>query len=74
MAKVVNEASAVNPVRLLESIGVNDFGVDWELRQVLLPRRHFHRVAEYFLGKESPAGCTAVHGGGWLWRLEESWG
>lgn len=75
---------AVDPVRLLESLGVNEFSIDWEARKVRLPRRYFIRAYGYMiggkplqevivLGDTSPlyAECIAFEVCGWRWEVEK---
>lgn len=58
----------LDPARLLDAIGVNEYSISWEERRVLLPLRYFPRVTEYFNVPTVP-GQVAIQRCGWTWML-----
>ena len=56
----------IDPVRLLEAIGVDDYSIDYKNCSVAMPPREYMKVVDYFL--KSQMSCEMEIGG---WRLRK---
>jgi len=58
----------INPVVLLETIGVSNFEIDYNTKTIYLPEREFLKAVNEF--ERSPM-CYSFTEAGWVWMKEE---
>lgn len=58
----------VNPVKVLESLGIDSFSIDWENKIVYTIQPYFRKLANHF-GKPIAQQAVGFVAYGWLWRV-----
>lgn len=65
-AEAKKKSTEVDPVTILEKLGIDDYNIDYEGKRVLLSSGALKRVARY-VSFTMPYGCSGFQEGGWWW-------
>lgn len=61
----------LDPCRVLETLGVDNYRLDYEKKVVLLPLQSYRKAASYFF---KSLCSTAFEEGGWRWCVNDEAG